>query len=182
MGIGSAIKKEKEDFKYLYKGIENEVVRERIRASGEWYIEHAIKYKRKFYIFSIIGIVAPLLITVINSKGGATEGTCFFNIRVVTAICSVLASFSSTFLAISKCKEKWTIYRNAVEQIKNALTLYAIEKGDENKRLERLVERTESIMQEEQDRWNTIVKERKEADGVRSTQRKENEREEQDGE
>ena len=68
MGIGSAIKKEKEDFKYLYKGIENEVVRERIRASGEWYIEHAIKYKRKFYIFSIIGIVAPLLITVINSK------------------------------------------------------------------------------------------------------------------
>ena len=34
MGIGSAIKKEKEDFKYLYKGIENEVVRESIRASG----------------------------------------------------------------------------------------------------------------------------------------------------
>lgn len=45
-----------------------------------------------------------------------------------------------------------------------------------------MVERTESIMQEEHDRWNTIVKERKEADGVRSTQRKENEREEQDGE
>ena len=39
MYMGGNVKKEKQDFKKLYEGIQNDVVRERIRASGEWYIE-----------------------------------------------------------------------------------------------------------------------------------------------
>ena len=38
MCMCGTVKKEKEDFKKLYEGIKNDVVRERIRASGEWYI------------------------------------------------------------------------------------------------------------------------------------------------
>lgn len=43
MCMSETVKKEKEDFKKLYEGIQNDVVRERIRASGEWYIERATK-------------------------------------------------------------------------------------------------------------------------------------------
>ena len=50
MCMSETVKKEKEDFKKLYEGIQNDVVRERIRASGEWYIERATKYKRIFFI------------------------------------------------------------------------------------------------------------------------------------
>ena len=147
-------RKEKEDFAFLYKQIQNEVVRERIRASGEWYIEYAIKYKRRFFIFSVIGIAAPLLITVFNSSSGDT--------KTLTALCSVSASFSSTFLAVSKCKEKWTNYRDAIELIKKELTLYAIDNTiddpKEKDKLKTLVEKTEKIMQEEHDRWNSFLK------------------------
>lgn len=54
MCMSETVKKEKEDFKKLYEGIQNDVVRERIKASGEWYIERATKYKRIFFILSAI--------------------------------------------------------------------------------------------------------------------------------
>ena len=80
MCMSETVKKEKEDFKKLYEGIQNDVVRERIRASGEWYIERATKYKRIFFILSAIGIIAPLLVTVIISAGlnhtdGGSDGS-----------------------------------------------------------------------------------------------------------
>ena len=40
---------EMEDFEILYKNIGNEVIKERIRSSGQWYIERSIRYKRYFY-------------------------------------------------------------------------------------------------------------------------------------
>lgn len=158
-------RKEKEDFAFLYKQIQNEVVRERIRASGEWYIEYAIKYKRRFFIFSVIGIAAPLLITVFNSCSG--------DAKIMTALCSVAASFSSAFLAISKSKEKWTNYRDAIELIKKELTLYAIDNitddPEEKDKLKILVEKTEKIMQEEHDRWNSFLKDNDKTESKKST-------------
>lgn len=150
------IKKEKADFKRLYEGITNETVKERIRASGEWYIASAVKYKRYFFILSTIAIVAPLLITVVNSMGtGDAENA--MKIRISTARYSVLASFASTFLVVSKCKEKWTSYRMTLERIKSALVLYSIDEGDDEERLKRLVTRTERIMKEEHDKWQEIL-------------------------
>lgn len=40
---------EMEDFEILYKNIGNEVIKERIRSSGQLYIERSIRYKRYFY-------------------------------------------------------------------------------------------------------------------------------------
>lgn len=150
------IKKEKADFKRLYEGITNETVKERIRASGEWYIASAVKYKRYFFILSTIAIVAPLLITVVNSTGGVGIRSAS-RIRISTARYSVLASFASTFLVVSKCKEKWTSYRMTLERIKSVLVLYSIDEGTEEERLKRLVTRTERIMKEEHDRWQEIL-------------------------
>ena len=86
MCMSETVKKEKEDFKKLYEGIQNDVVRERIRASGEWYIERATKYKRIFFILSAIGIIAPLLVTVIISAGlNHTDGGSDMAVRIVIA-------------------------------------------------------------------------------------------------
>lgn len=155
MCMCGTIKKEKEDFKKLYEGINNDVVRERIRSSGEWYIKNAAKYKFWFYVFTILGIIAPLAITVISSaKIGVLKDDDV--VRVITASCSVLATFSSTFLAVSKCKEKWTNYRHTVERIKSELVRYSVEEGEDKEKLRNLVEKTEQIMKEEHDRWKEI--------------------------
>lgn len=37
-----------EDFESLYRNIQNDVVRERIKSTGEWYIRHAKFYKILF--------------------------------------------------------------------------------------------------------------------------------------
>ena len=156
--MSETVKKEKEDFKKLYEGIQNDVVRERIRASGEWYIERATKYKRIFFILSAIGIIAPLLVTVIISAGlNHTDGGSDMAVRIVIAACSALASFSSTFMVVLKCKEKWTNYRNTVEQIKSELVYYSIDEETDCERLKKLVDRTEKIMREEHGRWNEIL-------------------------
>ena len=158
MCMSETVKKEKEDFKKLYEGIQNDVVRERIRASGEWYIERATKYKRIFFILSAIGIIAPLLVTVIISAGlNHTDGGSDMAVRIVIAACSALASFSSTFMVVLKCKEKWTNYRNTVEQIKSELVYYLIDEETDCERLKKLVDRTEKIMREEHGRWNEIL-------------------------
>lgn len=183
------IKKEKEDFKRLYEGITNKTVKERIRASGEWYIASAVKYKRYFFILSTIAIVAPLLITVVNSMGtGDAENA--MKIRISTARYSVLASFASTFLVVSKCKEKWTSYRMTLERIKSALVLYSIDEGDDEERLKRLVTRTERIMKEEHDKWQEIledddqenVKKRKTDPGEKEKKGEQEEKSEKNGE
>ena len=155
MCLGGKIKREKVNFAKLYEGIKNDVVRERIKSSGEWYIENAMKYKIWFCVLSIFGIVAPLVITIISSI--EINGKVSASIRIVIAVCSVLTSFSSTLLAVSKCKEKWTNYRNAVEQIKSALVWYSVDDGEDNEKLKRLVTRTERIMKEELNRWNEIA-------------------------
>ena len=155
MCLGGKIKREKVNFAKLYEGIKNDVVRERIKSSGEWYIENAMKYKIWFWVLSIFGIVAPLVITIISSIEINGKGSA--SIRIVIAVCSVLTSFSSTLLAVSKCKEKWTNYRNAVEQIKSALVWYSVDDGEDNEKFKRLVTRTERIMKEELNRWNEIA-------------------------
>ena len=147
MCLGGKIKREKVNFAKLYEGIKNDVVRERIKSSGEWYIENAMKYKIWFWVLSIFGIVAPLVITIISSIEINGKGSA--SIRIVIAVCSVLA--------VSKCKEKWTNYRNAVEQIKSALVWYSVDDGEDNEKLKRLVTRTERIMKEELNRWNEIA-------------------------
>ena len=177
MCMCGTVKKEKEDFKKLYEGIKNDVVRERIRASGEWYIENAAKYRFWFYVFTILGIVAPLAITVISSIGAEGDGAVVA--RVAIAVCSVLATFSSTFLAVSKCKEKWTNYRHTVERIKSVLVKYSVEEGEDSEKLRNLVERTEQIMKEEHDRWKEISEKDEQVDkkqdrGMKDTGEKNN--------
>lgn len=62
MCLGGKIKREKVNFAKLYEGIKNDVVRERIKSSGEWYIENAMKYKIWFWVLSIFGAVRKIMI------------------------------------------------------------------------------------------------------------------------
>ena len=156
MRIVGKVKKEKADFAKLYEGIKNDVVKERIKTSGEWYIENAAKYKCYFFALSIIGIAAPLVVTVLGSVGASKLNEAN-EIRIWTAVFSVVASFTSTMLVVSRCKEKWTNYRNAVERIKNALVWYSVDDEEDNEKLKKLVTRTERIMKDELNRWNEIA-------------------------
>ena len=44
-------------------------------------------------------------------------------VKLVTVICSLVTSFSTSYLALTRCREKWKIYRDAIESIKRLLVL-----------------------------------------------------------
>lgn len=142
---------EMQDFEILYKNIENEVIRERIRTTGQWYIEHAIRYKYYFYTLSIVGIVLPLLISSVNVLGCDYKNL----IRIVTTIASAIVSLSTGILTFMKCGEKWTLYRSTIEMMKRELTLYWVNATDE-KALENLIYKLEKIMDKEHNKWEKI--------------------------
>lgn len=62
-----SIRKEEDDFKMLYENIPDAILKSRIKSLGEWYIEYACVNKFKFYLFSFIGIIAPLIVTAFNA-------------------------------------------------------------------------------------------------------------------
>ena len=147
---------EMEDFEILYKNIENEVIRERIRSSGQWYIERAIRYKRYFYSLSIISIILPLIISSVNILGASWEN----EVRIVTTIASAIVSMVTGLLTFTKCGEKWTLYRSTIEMIKSELTLFWTKTPvPDEKDLANLTYRLEEIMNKEHSRWKKMQQE-----------------------
>ena len=143
-----------EEFESLYRNIQNDVVRERIKSTGEWYIRHAKLYKILFYVFSIISIVLPLVISSINVLGTVHEN----EIRVVTTITSAIVSLITALLTFTKCGEKWTLYRSTIEMMKSELALYSCKKRTDEE-LEKLVFKLEKIMNQEHNKWRKMQQE-----------------------
>lgn len=148
-----------EEFEFLYRGIDNAIVRERIKSTGEWYIRRAKFYKFLFYVFSIISIVLPLVISSVNVLGTGHET----EIRVVTTITSAIVSLITSLLTFTKCGEKWTLYRSTVEMMKSELALYGCKKQTDAE-LEKLMFKLEKIMNQEHNKWRKMQQEDEVAD------------------
>ena len=121
------IEKEKSAFEPLYINIPNETLKYRIKNMGEWYIEYACKNKFRFYFFNFIAIIAPLVVTLFNALS-LEYGDI---VKVVTVSCSLLTSFSASYVALTRCLEKWKIYRDSIESIKRLLVLYWVDQIDD---------------------------------------------------
>lgn len=149
-------KNEKKDFQILYQSISNDILKERIRITGEWYINNAYLYKWLYYIVGFAGIAIPVVVTVVN--GVCCKSSDF--VQIFTIIASSITALAAAFLSFSKCHEKWTLYRMTLENIKRELALYwAGSVNEEN--LKTLVIKLEKYMEEENMEWmNISIKEK----------------------
>lgn len=144
-------KNEKKDFQILYQSISNEILKERIRITGEWYINNAYLYKWLYYIVGFAGIAIPVVVTVVN-------GVCCKNsdfVQIFTIIASSITALAAAFLSFSKCHEKWTLYRMTLEKIKRELVLYWAGRVNEED-LRDLIIKLEKYMEEENMEWMNI--------------------------
>lgn len=115
----------------------------------QWYSEKAIKNKRRFYFFSIVSIVCPLLNTV---------ETVWFDCAKIAVILSSLTALSSALLALFNARDKWNNYRSAAEFIKNEYMLYqayAAPYGNEENRDEIYLKTIGDFMQKTHKKWQT---------------------------
>lgn len=83
-------------------------------------------------------------------------------VKLVTVICSLVTSFSTSYLALTRCREKWKIYRDAIESIKRLLVLYWSDSIQDNN-LKCLIGEIEKLKDTEYKKWsdtyNTLAEE-----------------------
>lgn len=143
-------RKEKRQVEPLYKTIDDSILSTRIRTCLEWYIEDAAKYKFLCKTLGIIGIILPLVITVINAWRPVGE---IDNLRANTiTILSAITSFIASLQAFLSLQEKWILYRSTAEEIKRELTLYRAGIHN-NDALYSFVVKIEQIMAQEKEEW-----------------------------
>lgn len=130
----------------------DEYVIMRFEQSVKWYIKKANRFKFIFYLFSIIGIVFPASIPIVNSFLNCYR--CESDVAIT--IISVSASISASFLTLFKAQEKWMHYRYVAETLQIEYSFYTTAVGDyedSEKRLKHFLKKIESIMSEEHDQW-----------------------------
>ncbi len=95
-------------------------IRIRYEQSVKWYIRRANYHRKMYYLFSVLGIIFPGFIIIVNS---ANEYYDFPNKLVVT-ILSVLTTIVMSILTLYKFHNKWIHYRFIAEILQSELSLY----------------------------------------------------------
>lgn len=142
---------EREDIEVLCGSIDDEILRQRMKSSMEWYTKNAVKNRRRFYFLSFLTIIMPLLATLINGWVGVPNSY----IKNLVSLCSMLAAVAASSLSLLKCQEKWILYRSTVEGMKRLLSLYRageIGKGE----FVTLIQKLEDCMNEEHLKWREM--------------------------
>ena len=135
--------------------IDDPYLEQRFKQSVEWYIRTAKQVKFIYFLLSIIGIVVPATIPIINNVLCYSEKT-----RLIVNCLSFVTSASAALLSLIKAKEKWLHFRCVAELLQSELSLYAEGVGhyrDKSKRNQYFAERIEKIMANENKRWLDIV-------------------------
>lgn len=138
--------------------IKNDDIRLRFLESANWYIESAHKNRMYFYIFSVLEILLPGVILVLNSFSSGE-----FNItKVLISVFSVLSTFVAALMTIFQFHKKWINYRSILEELKTELSYYANNVGiygvDSIEKDKAFIETIEKLMKAEHNDWIKIVK------------------------
>jgi len=135
----------------------------RFEQSVLWYIRRAKLLKFLYYFLSVVGIIIPATIPIINfySFDNST------NTSLIVNCLSFITSISVAFLSLFKAKEKWIHFRCVAELLQAELSLYAEGVGqyrDAKKRNQRFAVKIERIMASENKQWKGIVSEKNNKD------------------
>lgn len=105
--------------------IKNDYIRKRFLQSLIWYIKKAKFFKRFFYFFSVLSIIIPIAVALLNQFVSLTDDS-----KIIVSILSSLTAVISSLLTLFKLQEKWIQYRCAAEALQSELSLLIAENGD----------------------------------------------------
>lgn len=116
------ISREYKGYKAFLKEIKDDTLKTRAELSLKYYIKMAVRYKWLWNILSVAGILLPATATCLASLDVAKYTGAVILITACTTV-------TTGCLALFKCADKKTSYRNSVENLKSELCAYASQKG-----------------------------------------------------
>lgn len=173
-------RKEWESNRYLFEALDESEfdkrkwILERAKTCERWYLKKACYCRWNYYFFSMMGIVCPALITVVESLDTA------LNIRSHAASAAVISlsaivGICTSVLALFKMRDQWLSYRAAAEYIKRECSLYVAGTGTYKNREtadDRFLANLEKYMLQENEKWLTINQEDAKMGGENSDDKK----------
>ena len=139
--------------KYCYGGEENGRDYDQIVLTYiEYYHLKAQRYKRGFYMFSLIKIIMIGILPVLQIAG------------ISTSVPWVITAFSSGIIVVEsitelwRLREKWILYRNTCNRLMTVQRQYMRSRGKGNKRMRKYIEAVEAVINEEGNGWSKISK------------------------
>ena len=138
--------KEIEDSKYLYNDIEDPFLKQRMMTLLNWNIRKATIYKRSYYTFSILSMISPIAITILNSMDGMA--ILKDNVRIISVLLTTVATISSALTVLYRYKEKWKEHRKLVEKLKAEIVKMHIKNQKQDEELKILSRNIEELVLE----------------------------------
>lgn len=126
-----------------------QMCRIRTEYAMKWYVESANLNKWIYYIFSVIGVLCPLVNAVL---------VICCDCKLITVLLSSITSFAASMLTLTNAKSKWENYRSAAEFLKREYVLFQSEIGvyHDNNRAETYLQVIEDFMQIVHVKWQKI--------------------------
>lgn len=124
----------------------------RTKYAMEWYIRKAVLNKRLYYIFSLLGMLCPLVNVILVS--------CQSDMNMAIVILSSLTSLATSILTLTNARQKWENYRSAAEFLKREYTLFQARVGvyGGDQRVSAYLNTIEDFMNKIHMNWQKIFK------------------------
>lgn len=132
---------------YIYEEIKDESIRMRIKNCLEWYIKSACFYRFVHYLFSLVSIILPIFVAVLNSLSDQSSW--------VVTLLSGIVSMCASILTLTKAQERWFLYRTTCENMKREVSLFygkASPYSEESQEKD-LLKALEALMKVENTQW-----------------------------
>ena len=147
----------------LSEHISNSYIKKRLKNRLEWYMVTYHSYKRKYDVVSIISIILPTVIILLNDMQdyGGFQMQCKLGISLASAIVTVTSGLNSLY----QWHEYAVEYRNYAELLKAETICYIAgvkEYADETHKDELFVQKIEELSLKENTRWKTSENDKRE--------------------
>lgn len=137
--------------------VTDDYVRRCLLGSLEWYMVMYHKYKFRYHVISLLGLILPTFVIVFNDIQDF-EGMHVF-CKVMISVISAVAAIANGLGSLYKWHEKSVGYRSCTEQIKCEAVYYMAEIGDYSDpelRDSNFLEKIEDIAAKENKSWSHL--------------------------
>lgn len=135
-----------------------EYLTDRLDDQINWYDKKSTTQKKWYYCLKVVTLICTSSIPVSSVIFRHQSFTA-----IITAIMAAIATVTEGIMTLTKCHEKWIVYRSNAEVLKHEKYSYLTSSGaysnlNDTEKFHNLVDRTENIISNENTNWASLGK------------------------